>query len=266
MRRNLCIYPVCLIYTLLWVLIADRCSDIEGDTMGKLAGMFGRTVVSAQLQVVLVIAGLVLVVIAILGSGDYVKVVIPTLKPWARLLLAGIGVVVFLLAFIPGAISSPSSSVRAASTPSTPQHTKSANPTDSPTPTSVQTSVTITSPPNGARLPDSTFGASGTAQNVSAGYSLWLVIKPPTYYKWYPVARLAVVNGSWKIQMNKICPAGGRQNLRVLLVPNSADARLTTYVSRRSGTHDPGIGNMPTQAIPEAITRIYVAHVQRCGS
>lgn len=53
-------------------------------------------------QVVLIIAGLVLIVLAILGSGDYVKVVIPSLAVWARVLLAIVGVAVFTLAFIPG--------------------------------------------------------------------------------------------------------------------------------------------------------------------
>jgi hypothetical protein len=125
--------------------------------------------------------------------------------------------------------------------------------------------VTITSPPNGARLPNNTFRASGTAQNVPAGDSLWLVLKPPTYYKWYPVSRITVVNGTWEIQTDKICSAEGRQNIRVFLVPNFAAAELAAYVSHRSSQYDPGIRNMPTLATPVAISHITVGQVLQCG-
>ena len=219
----------------------------------------------AQLQIVLVLAGLALILIAIVGSGNYVKIVIPTLKPWARIALAVVGVAVFSLAFIPGLIGSPSRSAKAAPTPSTPSRTQNASPTNLPTPTPVQPSVTITSPPNGARLPNNTFGASGTAQNVPAGDSLWLVLKPSTYYKWYPVSRITVVSGTWEIQADKICSAEGRQNIRVFLVPNFAAAELAAYVSHRSSQHDPGIRNMPTLATPVAISHITVGQVLQCG-
>jgi hypothetical protein len=220
----------------------------------------------AQLRIVLVLAGLVLILMAIVGSGDYIKIVIPTLKPWARIALAVVGVAVFSLAFIPGVISNPPSSVKAAPTLSTPSRAKNASPTDLPTPTPVQLSVTITSPSNGARLPNNTFGASGTAQDIPAGDSLWLVLKPPTYYKWYPVSRITVVNGIWEVGADKICPAGGRQSIRVFLVPNFAAGQLAAYVSHRSSQHDPGIRNMPALATPVAISRINVGHVQQCGT
>lgn len=233
-------------------------SILGGSTVDKLVSMVGRSIISAQLQVVLVVAGLVLIVIAILGSGDYVKVVIPTLKAWARWLLAALGMAVFSLAFIPGIASSPSNSVRAASTPSASERTKGTNPTDSPTPISGPPSVTIISPPSGTNLPNNTFGASGTARNIPAGDGLWLVIKAPTYYKFYPVGRIKVVNGIWVVAERKICPAGGRQDIRVFLVPNSAAAKLAVYVSRRTSKHDPGIRSMPSSATPEAISRLHV--------
>jgi hypothetical protein len=157
-----------------------------------------------------------------------------------------------------GSTSSPE---RIVSTP-TPSHIGSptANPSSA-TPGSSSLSdptVTISSPPNGGHLPDNAFGASGTARNIPASDSLWLVIKPPTYDRWYPVSRLNVVDSTWTVDPDKICSAGGWQNIRIFLVPNSADDPLAKYVSMRSSQNDPGVANMPASAVPEAISRVYV--------
>jgi hypothetical protein len=234
--------------------------------MGQLASAVSRSLISAQVQVVLVVAGLACVVIAILGSGDFVRVVIPELKRWARISLAAIGVLVFAFAFIPELISSPSGPANAASTPSATSQSPSARgtvtPTPSPTPSGLASpmppKVTISSPPNGAHLPNNTFGTSGIAEGVPSGDDLWLVVKPPDYDRWYPVSRINVVGGAWTIGAGEICPAGGRQDIEVFMVPNIAEAQLTAYVSYRTSQHDPGIKGMPTLATLEAVSHVSV--------
>ena len=83
-------------------------------------------------QVVLIVAGLILVVVAILGSGDFVKVVIPTLPVWARVCLGVLGSVVFALAFIPGVGKSSSGSVASPSSSASSTPTQSTVPTTGP--------------------------------------------------------------------------------------------------------------------------------------
>lgn len=140
-------------------------------------------------------------------------------------------------------------------------HTTSPRPTPSGTHTTTSPlppEVTIISPPNGARLPDNTFGASGTAKNIPTADSLWLVIKAPNYYRWYPVIRIKTAGDTWVVGPNRICPAGGRQNIRVFLVPNSAAGQLSAYVTHRSSQHDPGIRSMPSSAVSEAVSHLHV--------
>jgi hypothetical protein len=134
-----------------------------------------------------------------------------------------------------------------------------ATPTPSDTPSSpLPATATISSPPDHANLPNNTFDASGAAQNIPVGDGLWLVIKPPNYHRWYPVSPISVTDNSWTLGPRIICPAGGRQNIQLFLVPNIADVRLKAYVSRRTSQHDPGINSMPSLAILEAVSRVYV--------
>lgn len=135
--------------------------------MEQLAGAASRSLISAQVQVVLVVAGLVCLVIAILGSGDYVKVVIPTLKPWARILLASMGAAVFALAFVPGIISSSPGATNPG--PLTPSHTAAPNPV------SAGPIVTLTSPTHGQSVSRSKgFAASGEALSLGSG-TVWIL-------------------------------------------------------------------------------------------
>lgn len=118
--------------------------------------------------------------------------------------------------------------------------------------------VTIRSPLNSANLPDNTFGVSGIAKHIPIGESLWLVIEPASYHRWYPVSRINLVGDGWRIGTDKICPAGGRQDIKVFLVPNNAGARLSAYVKDRTSRHDPGISSMPASAKQVAVSHLFI--------
>ena len=159
-----------------------------------------------------------------------------------------------------GSSNNQSPPLSGATSPSASQDNSS--PSSSPTPTANlgPLEVTISSPRTGARLPNNTFGASGIVNNIPAHNGLWLVIKPPGYHRWYPVSPAAITGDIWSVGSDKICPAGGRQNIEVFLVPNIASARLKSYVSQRTSQHDPGINSMHTLATPEATSRLHVKY------
>lgn len=118
--------------------------------------------------------------------------------------------------------------------------------------------VTISRPADGAILPDNTFGATGTAKHIPANDSLWLVLKPPGYGRWYPVSPISVIGGNWHIPRDIICPASGRQDVEVFLVPDVAMLRLQEYVSSRTAQHDPGIAAMPSLTMLKAVSYVNV--------
>lgn len=142
----------------------------------------------------LIIAGLVLVVVAILGSGDFVKVVIPALPTWARACLGVIGAGVFALAFVPGIVNTSSDSAASRSSSSTP--TQSASPASRPTPspTSSGPVVTLATPTTGTSVSRSQgFIASGKALSLGS-YTVWIL----DYDGGYTVDQEgAVANGVW---------------------------------------------------------------------
>lgn len=146
-------------------------------------------------QVVLIIAGLVLVVVAILGSGDFVKVVIPALPVWARVCLGVLGSAVFALAFIPGIVVKGSSgaAVNASSSSRPAQSAASTRaPTSNPTPSGPV--VTLTMPTTGTRVSRSQgFIASGKALSLGS-YTVWIL----DYDGGYTVDQEGTVaNGVW---------------------------------------------------------------------
>jgi Na+(H+)/acetate symporter ActP len=57
--------------------------------------------VQMSAQVVLIIAGLIFIAAAIVGGGNFVKVILPNLPVWARVISAGIGVTAFILGLEP---------------------------------------------------------------------------------------------------------------------------------------------------------------------
>lgn len=52
-------------------------------------------------QVVLIIAGLTFIAAAIAGGGNFVKVILPNLSVWARIISAGVGIAAFALGLAP---------------------------------------------------------------------------------------------------------------------------------------------------------------------
>jgi hypothetical protein len=143
-------------------------------------------------------------------------------------------------------------------TPSATSSTKARSDSSASPGTTAPSVVTIRFPPNNAHMPNNTFGASGIAKNVPSGDSLWLVIKPSGYHRWYPVSPVGITANAWSLPEDKICPAGGWQNIEVFLVPNIVKSPLVSYVAHRSSQHDPGIISMPTLATRKAASHVDV--------
>lgn len=174
------------------------------------------------------------------------------------MLVAAAGLIVVRADSSLGASSTKSPHVSASNLGSRATGRPSASPTAS-SPTGPP-EIMISYPRNDAHLPNNTFGATGIARDIPAGTYLWLVLKPSNYRRWYPVSAITVVNSTWAIGANTICPAGGLQNLEVFLVPKIAQSQLLAYVSHRTSQHDPGIGNMPTLASRGAVSHVHVKY------
>jgi hypothetical protein len=128
-------------------------------------------------QVVLIIAGLALIATAIIGSGNYVKVVIPSLPAWARVLFGIMGIGVFALAFIPGiANNSPGAAGQSADPKApSPSHASTAEPSlPLPSP-GAEISATLRYPTDGTKVSKSQgFIATGTATALGS-YTVWIL-------------------------------------------------------------------------------------------
>jgi hypothetical protein len=201
-------------------------------------------------QVVLIIGGLILLVVAILGSGDFVKVVIPNLPAWARICLATLGIAVFALAFIPGiVVKSSSGSGASSSSPPTqssapitsgPTSNIASGPTSNPTPSGPV--VTLTAPTTGTSVSRSQgFIATGKALSLGS-YTVWIL----DYDGGYTVDQEGVVaNGLWSA-VDK--PLGGSSDqlpyylaMRVVI----ADQECATKLQATNSTTNDYLTQLP---------------------
>jgi hypothetical protein len=117
--------------------------------------------------------------------------------------------------------------------------------------------VAIKFPANGANEPNNTFGSSGIASNIPTSSDLWLVVRSGVEGRYYPVDNLTLANNKWSIPGDWICPASGRQDIQIYLVPNTDENDLFDYTRGRGPHH--GINSMPSQAVLEASHAIKVA-------
>jgi hypothetical protein len=136
-------------------------------------------------QAALIIAGVAFVAVAITGSRQFVKVVIPELKLWSRGALGIIGAGLFACAFlVPTVTGQSSDQVPTASNPTVAP--LGAGPTNSPvaavsksagstneTPTPGTPTVIIDTPKNNAEVPERGFPVKGTVSSLGTG-ALWL--------------------------------------------------------------------------------------------
>jgi hypothetical protein len=146
-------------------------------------------------QVVLLIGGLVFLGIGILGSGNYVKIVIPPMRTWARISFALLGCAVFALAFIiPGTLirSSGQALPSLGATPS--DNLGKSSPTVTQTP-----SVRITSPVRGDIISkDTTVLMRGTAIGNLNGRSLWIFVWSSGAYYVNNASPITISRGDWR--------------------------------------------------------------------
>jgi hypothetical protein len=119
--------------------------------------------------------------------------------------------------------------------------------------------VTIGYPLPGSDMPNNTFGAWGKASNIPASSELWLVVRSGVEGRYYPVDNLAIVNGTWSIRSNRICPGAGLQDIQVYLVPGTGGNALFDYIRGSAANQGTGINSVPPQAVLEATSNVEVA-------
>ncbi len=182
-RPWLCRTPCTEIRANLWRLTGQPASRAERPKYGSAVRTGDRKRIGTQLvgvmsaQVVLIIAGLILVVVAIIGSGDFVRIVIPTLPVWARACLGVLGAGVFALAFVPGIGESSSGSVASPLSSSTPTQSaaSTAEPTPSPTSPNART-IEIIKPKSGSYV-NLNNNVKVQVSGVGMSRQVWLLVQ-----------------------------------------------------------------------------------------
>jgi hypothetical protein len=124
--------------------------------------------------------------------------------------------------------------------------------------------VSFSWPTPNARMTNATFGASGTAHRIPAGYDLWLVVRPPLAGKWYPVEPLHFATGSWHVPGKVICPGPGVEQLVIYQISEFDDRPLYDYYNSSAETVGTGIENMPLDSVVRATETVQVPANARC--
>jgi hypothetical protein len=215
-------------------------------------------------QMVLIIAGLALIVIAILGKGEFVKVIIPALPLWARICLGIIGTVVFVLAFMPEAgINSSPANQTSSSSPTgnaSPVAHPIANPASSgpssPIATAVSAatarpsvSITIQDPHNTGinYLHD----VPGKITDLKPYEEVWILIDVPGNPKLYPQGSCDIIGeGSFTCANTRFGDPGvkGTFYAQAIIVNAAQDSALRKY-------YDSGLTSMPHVVAESAFVR-----------
>jgi hypothetical protein len=205
-------------------------------------------------QVVLIIAGLALVVVAILGSGDFVKVVIPSLPAWARIALAIVGAGVFALAFIPSVLNnSPSgASAMPSATASTPGRGATPPPSQA-APSSLL--VTLASPPTDTDVSRSQgFIATGRARSLGT-YTVWIL----DYDGGYTVDQEATVaSGQWSAVDRPLGDASDHLPYYLTMRVVTANTKCATKLQQINSTKNDYTQNLPAGCTYISGTTVHV--------
>ncbi|MCK4730968.1 MAG: hypothetical protein KAT65_00790 [Methanophagales archaeon] len=216
---------------------------------------------TAPISSLLIIAGLICVVLAIIGriSGKIVIIV----PPKRQLALGGVGIVFLVIGLVLGTIIQPPLIDEGIKPTSTPPITST--PTPSPTPTLTQTpTVKITSPKEGDEVPVSTPVSGTFSGELPEGLYMWVVINPhPSPGQWWPQGGRI---DPWKGQWNVLAGLGrekediGKEfDIAVILVNEKDNQYYTNYLEtgQRTGSY-PGIPLPPSGKIMDRITVVRI--------
>jgi hypothetical protein len=187
-------------------------------------------------QVALILGGLAFLGVAILGSGNYVKVVIPPMPAWARLLLGMTGIIVFGLAFIVPSLSSNSSGPASPSATQPTVSTSSATPRPQHSAVVEAANVYITSPASGSTVFEHTqVTLKGTAENLNQA-SLWVfVLSAGTYYV-NDATPIKVYSNQWRFNDPYIGTGGpGLYIVNAIVANGSCVTAIRSAKQQRSG-------------------------------
>jgi hypothetical protein len=206
-------------------------------------------------QAILVISGFAFLGIAILGSGNFVKIVIPPMRPWARVSFGAVGAVALILAFSVAAASS-SSSGRPNASPthqaaSTPPTARPVTPNTTASPKQVTASLQFVN-----LHKDQKVGASISPLEITgtmpSGERAWVVVESSNEY--YVQGYLSLSQPSsnlWTlgtVSFGSVAgPVGVPYDVYVILADSHASSGIQrAYKETDNGNN--GIPNMPRGA------------------
>jgi hypothetical protein len=118
--------------------------------------------------------------------------------------------------------------------------------------------ASIIQPVDNARVPDNTFGAHGSADNIPPDYDLWLILRSGVEGRWYPVQLLHVVKGIWQVGEEQMCPTPGLQELIIYMVPDSEEGQLFAYQRSAASKSGQGIDSIPPDSVVKATAYVQV--------
>jgi hypothetical protein len=196
-------------------------------------------------QVALILGGLAFLGVAILGSGNYVKVVIPPMPAWARFMLGMTGLIVFGLSFIVPSLSSNSSG------PASPAATQPTASTSSTAPTPRSSAVVeaanvhITSPASGSTVSEHTqVSLKGTAEDLKRA-SLWVFVWSAGTYYVNDATPIMVNSNQWRFDDSYIGTGGPGIYFVDAIVANTSCVNAI-----HSATQQPG-GGVAFETLPD---------------
>jgi len=110
--------------------------------------------------------------------------------------------------------------------------------------------IKITSPMNGSLVNVNEI-VTGTAENISEGQYLWILVYPLTANKFYPQhGNVNIINGMWSLNVG----LGDKENVNeifkiiAVLADQESNEELTNYIATGNNTGWPGMGSIPDGA------------------
>jgi len=172
-------------------------------------------ILTAPISTLLIIAGLICVVLAIIGriSGKIIIIV----PPKRQLPLGGVGIVFLVIGLVLGTIIQPTL-IDEGITPT---------PTLTPLPPPPVT-VEITNPKNGAEVSSFPLIVEGTFEGeLPEDWYLWLVFY--NYDEWYALCPIQPFEGKWHSRLWSKPGTLGKRDIAVLLVDKDGDSEFHRY-------------------------------------
>jgi len=199
-------------------------------------------------QIVLIIAGVCFVAVAITGSGLFVKVKIPELKPWSRWTLAVLGAGFLVGAFLSPSVASHSTGQGTSSSPALTAPTSGSSSPQSASsppkaPVIAEPTVRLIYPSKGTSVPQANgFVAKGTVSQLGND-TIWLT----DYDGGYTVDNEATVNGdgTWSASDSDLGDPGEALPFSLTVRVILGDAQCAATLQATENTNSDYLTSLP---------------------